>query len=55
MNCRLDHIALNCKDLNEPARFYEKHFGGKPTPLRMGGDGRNFCFMNTRRRGYAID
>ena len=46
MNYRLDHIALNCKDLSESARFYETHFGGKTTAMRQGGDGRKFCFVN---------
>ena len=46
MNYRLDHIALNCKNLTESVSFYEKHFGGTPTTLRKGGDGRSFCFVN---------
>lgn len=46
MNYRLDHIALNCKDLNDAVSYYEKYFGGKPTALRKGGDGRNFCFVD---------
>jgi catechol 2,3-dioxygenase-like lactoylglutathione lyase family enzyme len=46
MNYRLDHIALNCKDLNESVNFYEKHFSGTPTAPRKGGDGRSFCFVN---------
>ncbi len=46
MNYRLDHIALNCKDLSESVSFYEKHFGGTPTAPRKGGDGRSFCFVN---------
>ena len=29
MNYRLDHIALNCKNLREFVSFYEKHFGGR--------------------------
>lgn len=45
MDYRLDHIALNCKDLNDSVNYYEKFFGGKATPLRKGGDGRNFCFV----------
>jgi catechol 2,3-dioxygenase-like lactoylglutathione lyase family enzyme len=46
MNYRLDHIALNCKDLSESVNFYAKHFGGAPTAPRKGGDGRSFCFVN---------
>ena len=46
MNYRLDHIALNCKDLDDSVCFYEKHFGGTPTSSRKGGDGRSFCFVN---------
>jgi catechol 2,3-dioxygenase-like lactoylglutathione lyase family enzyme len=43
---RLDHIALDCKDLSESVRYYEKYFGASATPTRKGGDGRNFCFVN---------
>jgi catechol 2,3-dioxygenase-like lactoylglutathione lyase family enzyme len=46
MNYKLDHIALNCKDLNESVEYYEKHFGGKPTAIRKAGDGHSFCFVN---------
>jgi catechol 2,3-dioxygenase-like lactoylglutathione lyase family enzyme len=46
MNYRLDHIALNCKNLADSVSFYEKHFGGTPTASRKGGDGRSFCFVN---------
>lgn len=45
MNYRLDHIALNCKDLRESVAYYEKFFGGSATPERKGGDGRRFCFI----------
>jgi predicted enzyme related to lactoylglutathione lyase len=46
MNYKLDHIAFNCKDLSEAAKYYENHFGGKPTPIRKAGDGHGFCFIN---------
>ena len=46
MNYKLDHIALNCKDLNESISYYERHFGGKPSALRQAGDGHSFCFIN---------
>ncbi|MGE5217080.1 MAG: VOC family protein [Chloroflexota bacterium] len=46
MNCRKDHVTLNCKSLEEAARFYETHFGGKATAMRQGGDGRKFCFVD---------
>jgi catechol 2,3-dioxygenase-like lactoylglutathione lyase family enzyme len=46
MNYKLDHIALNCKDLGESVKYYENHFGGKATPIRKVGDGQSFCFVN---------
>ena len=46
MNYKLDHIALNCRNLDESAKFYENHFGGKSTPVRKAGDGQSFCFVN---------
>ena len=46
MNYKLDHIALNCKDLGESVRYYENHFSGKSTPVRKAGDGQSFCFVN---------
>ena len=32
MNYRLEHVAIQCKDLQESIRFYQKLFGGEPTP-----------------------
>lgn len=46
MNYKLDHIALNCKDLSESISYYERHFGGKPSAIRQAGDGHSFCFIN---------
>ena len=46
MNYKLDHIALNCKDLAESVRYYENHFSGQSTPIRKAGDGQSFCFVN---------
>jgi hypothetical protein len=46
VNYRLDHIALNCKNLGESVRYYEQYFGGSATPARKAGDGHSFCFVN---------
>jgi predicted enzyme related to lactoylglutathione lyase len=46
MNVRLDHIALNCKNLSESIQFYQTFFDGKPGAVRKAGDGHNFCFIN---------
>ncbi|MGH7825606.1 MAG: VOC family protein [Candidatus Binatia bacterium] len=46
MSYRLDHVAINCKDINESIHFYEKFFGGKATPIRKGAVGYGFCFVN---------
>jgi catechol 2,3-dioxygenase-like lactoylglutathione lyase family enzyme len=46
MTYRLEHVALNCKDINESIRFYETFFGGKSTPIRKGAVGYGFCFVN---------
>lgn len=46
MSYRLEHIAINCKDINESIRFYEKFLGGKATPVRKGAVGYGFCFVN---------
>ena len=45
MNYRLDHIALNCKNLDESVQYYEKVLGGKPTEERKAGDGNRFRFI----------
>lgn len=45
MDYRLDHIAINCKDLPSAIAFYEKQLGGKAQPQRKGGDGKPFCFI----------
>jgi hypothetical protein len=39
---RLEHIALNYKELSEPVDYYEAYFVGKSTPMCKGGNGRNF-------------
>ena len=45
MNYRLDHIALNCANLDESVKYYETILGGKPTPERKAGDGNRFRFI----------
>jgi catechol 2,3-dioxygenase-like lactoylglutathione lyase family enzyme len=45
MKFQLEHVAIYCKDLNESIRFYEKHYGAKPTAIRKGAAGYGFCFM----------
>ena len=45
MNYRLDHIALNCANLDEAVKYYETILGGKPTAERKAGDGNNFRFI----------
>jgi len=45
MNFRLEHVAINCKNLQESIRFYQNLFGGEPTPIRKGSAGYGFCFL----------
>jgi catechol 2,3-dioxygenase-like lactoylglutathione lyase family enzyme len=45
MNYRLEHVAINCKDLQESIRFYQNLFGGEATPIRKGSAGYGFCFL----------
>jgi len=45
MNYRLEHVAIQCKDLQESIKFYQNLFGGEPTPIRKGGAGYGFCFL----------
>ena len=45
MNYRLDHIALNCKNLDESVQYYESILGGRPTAERKAGDGNRFRFI----------
>ena len=45
MNYRLDHIALNCANLDESVKYYETILGGKPTAERKAGDGNRFRFI----------
>jgi catechol 2,3-dioxygenase-like lactoylglutathione lyase family enzyme len=45
MNYRLDHIALNCCNLDETVKYYETILGGKPTAERKAGDGNRFRFI----------
>ncbi|MGZ8425031.1 MAG: VOC family protein [Candidatus Binatia bacterium] len=45
MNYRLDHIALNCKNLDAAVQYYENILGGKPTAERKAGDGNRFRFI----------
>ena len=39
MNYQLEHVAIYCKDIGESVKFYEKFFGGQPTPVRKGAAG----------------
>ena len=45
MDFRLDHVAIQCKDIKESIRFYEDLFDGKPTEIRKGSSGYGFCFV----------
>jgi predicted enzyme related to lactoylglutathione lyase len=45
MNCRLEHVAILCKNLKESIQFYQKLFGGEPTEIRKGAAGYGFCFI----------
>ncbi|MFQ5683712.1 MAG: VOC family protein [Candidatus Binatia bacterium] len=44
MNCRLEHIAIKCKDLKKSIDFYRDLFDGTPTEIRTGA-GYRFCFI----------
>ncbi len=46
MAYQLEHVAIFCKNLNEPIQFYQKLFAGKATPVRKGSAGYGFCFVN---------
>jgi catechol 2,3-dioxygenase-like lactoylglutathione lyase family enzyme len=39
MNYQLEHVAIYTKDIAESIKFYEKFFGGHPTPIRKGSAG----------------
>jgi catechol 2,3-dioxygenase-like lactoylglutathione lyase family enzyme len=45
MNFQLEHVAIYTKDIAASVRFYEKFFGGHPTPIRKGSAGYGFCFV----------
>jgi predicted enzyme related to lactoylglutathione lyase len=45
MNYQLEHVAIYTKDIAESIKFYEKFFGGHPTPIRRGSAGYGFCFV----------
>src|SRR5262245_32089011 len=45
MNFQIEHVAIYTKDLEASIRFYEKFFGGHPTPVRKGAAGYGFCFV----------
>ncbi len=45
MNYRLDHIALNCVNLDDAVKYYETILDGKPTAERKAGDGSRFRFI----------
>jgi len=46
MSYKLDHVAINCKNLDESIQYFEKLFGGKATPVRKGAVGYGCCFVN---------
>lgn len=46
MDFRLDHVAIQCKDINDSIRFYRDLFNGEPTKMRKGSSGYGFCFVN---------
>jgi catechol 2,3-dioxygenase-like lactoylglutathione lyase family enzyme len=45
VNYQLEHVAIYTKDIAESIKFYEKFFGGHPTPIRKGAAGYGFCFV----------
>jgi predicted enzyme related to lactoylglutathione lyase len=45
MKYQLEHIAIYTKDIAASIKFYEKFFGGHPTPIRKGSAGYGFCFV----------
>jgi len=45
MNYQLEHVAIYTKDIAASIKFYEKFFGGHPTPIRKGSAGYGFCFV----------
>ena len=45
MNFQLEHVAIYTKDIADSIKFYEKFFGGQPTPIRKGYAGYGFCFV----------
>jgi len=45
MNFQLEHVAIYTKDIAESIKFYEKFFGGHPTPVRKVSAGYGFCFV----------
>jgi catechol 2,3-dioxygenase-like lactoylglutathione lyase family enzyme len=45
MNYRLEHVAIQCKNLQESIEYYQKLFGGETTPIRKGAAGYGFCFL----------
>jgi catechol 2,3-dioxygenase-like lactoylglutathione lyase family enzyme len=45
MNYQLEHVAIYTKDITASIQFYEKFFGGHPTPIIKGAAGYGFCFV----------
>jgi predicted enzyme related to lactoylglutathione lyase len=45
MTCQLEHIAIYTKDIAASIKYYERFFGGQPTPVRKGAAGYGFCFV----------
>jgi len=44
-NYRLDHVALNCANIDDAVHYYETVLGGKATVERKAGDGNRFRFI----------
>ena len=45
MNFQIEHVAIYTKDIDASVKFYQKFFGGQPTPIRKGAAGYGFCFV----------
>lgn len=45
MEYRLEHVAIQCRDLKASIDFYQKLFGGEATAIRKGSSGYGFCFI----------
>ncbi|MFQ5849485.1 MAG: VOC family protein [Candidatus Binatia bacterium] len=45
MSYRLEHVAVQCTNLEKSIDFYRQLFGGTPTEIRTGSTGYRFCFV----------